>query len=360
MGNGQWAWRRGPLACVGVVVLAVAGIGGAAGLGGCSQRDDEQTVVLYSSVDGYLLREIVAKINERTGLRVEVVGDTELTKTTGLVERVLSERGRPRADVWWSSEAFGTIRLAREGVLTPIGVEPDAGAIWPAQLRGQDDLWIGFAQRARVIAYASDRVDASDAPTSLAELTGERWRGRVGIARPQFGTTRGHMAALVELWGEDVFEDWLAAMKANGVRVLDGNATVVREIARGTIDVGLTDTDDVFAAQREGLHVGLVYERLDEPRDGEAWSPGAMVMPNTVALVANGPNPHNAAKLIEAILSEQTERAMMESDSRNFPVRETLLQGSAVPTPEGVMEIQLEQVADRVARAIEICERVLR
>ncbi len=356
MGNGQWAWHRGLLAVVGVVVLAMAGIGG------CSERDDEQRVVLYSSVDGYLLREIIANIEERTGLRVKIQGDTELTKTTGLVERVLSERGRRRADVWWSSEAFGTIRLAREGVLAPMGVEPDAGegATWPAQLRGKDDLWIGFAQRARVIAYASDRVDAGDAPTSLADLTHERWRGRVGIARPQFGTTRGHMAALVELWGADVFEAWLRAMTANGVRVLDGNATVVREIARGTIDVGLTDTDDVFAAQREGLKVGLVYERLDEPRDGEAWSPGAMVMPNTVAMVAGGPNPKGAALLIEAILSEATERAMMASDSRNFPVRRGLMAEMDVATPRDVMQIDLERVADRVGVAIEICERVLR
>ncbi len=337
-------------------------VGGLIGIAACSERDDENTVVLYSSVDGYLLRQIVENIEQRTGLRVEIVGDSELTKTTGLVERVLSERTRPRADVWWSSEAFGTIRLAREGELSPIGVEieQDDGEAWPAHLRGEDDRWIGFAQRARVIAYASDRLQSEDAPTSLAELAEPRWRGRVGIARPQFGTTRGHMAALAELWGPEVFEAWLSALRENGVRVLDGNATVVREIARGTIDVGLTDTDDVFAAQREGLTVDLVYERLEEPEDGTPWSPGAMVMPNTVARIAGGANREGATMLIEAILDARTARAMMASDSRNFPVRASLREEMDVPQPSDVMEIDLERVADRVPEAMAICERVLR
>lgn len=46
-----------------------------------------------------------------------------------------------------------------------------------------------------------------------------------------------------------------------------------------------------------------------------------MVMPNTVARVRGGANPEGATRLIEEILSERTERLMMESDSRNFPVR---------------------------------------
>lgn len=333
-------------------LLRVALLGALISLGviGCGGETPDR-VVLYSSVDDYLLREVIARIERETGLRVEVVGDTELTKTTGLVERLIAERDRARADVWWSSEAFGTIRLAREGVLSALGV---AG-------RDGDALWADLAPRARVIAYASDRLAIEEVPRSLAELTDARFRGRVGIARPQFGTTRGHMGALRAVWGEGVYGDWVGAMRANGVRILEGNASVVREIARGTIDIGLTDSDDVFAARREGQRVAYVYERRDEERAGEAWSPGVMVMPNTVARVRGGANPEGATALIEEILSERTERLMMESDSRNFPVRESVRRDGEArglwdemgpPSEEMVMRVALQEAESAIESAI--------
>jgi iron(III) transport system substrate-binding protein len=70
-------------------------------------------VVLYSSVDDFLLREVVAAFEAESGVRVRLVGDTEATKTTGLVERLLAERGRPREDVWWSSRARRDTALRR-------------------------------------------------------------------------------------------------------------------------------------------------------------------------------------------------------------------------------------------------------
>ena len=75
----------------------------------CDRSAPAPTVTLYSSIDGTILREVVAAYEAETGVTVNVLGDTEATKTTGLVERVLAERDRPRADAWWSSEPFGTL-----------------------------------------------------------------------------------------------------------------------------------------------------------------------------------------------------------------------------------------------------------
>lgn len=329
--------------------------GAICGLGACRRRANGDDLVLYSSVDDYLLREVLADLRTRTGLRVRVLGDTELTKTTGLVERLLREGLSTPCDVWWSSEPFGTIRLARSGLLESIGVDLRLGDGSPWPIRDKDGLWVGFAQRARVIAFAPRRVE--EPPTSLAELADDHWRGRVGIARPQFGTTRGHMGALVHLWGEGVFERWLASLVEGGMRVLEGNAAVVREIARGTIDVGLTDSDDVFSARAQGLDVGLAFERKEPARVGEAYPTGTMMLPNTVARV-RGSNPRSG-ELIAQILSERTERLMMRSDSHNYPVRPSLRAEIEVPVPDAVMDVDLERVGDEIPRAMAICERVL-
>ncbi len=331
------------------------------GLSACERgapAPESPRVVLYSSADDYVLREVVADFERETGIEVLLVGDTEATKTTGLVTRLLAERDDPRADVWWSSEPFGTIALAREGVLDTgtAGILGDRRAAWPARLVAPDGSWVGIAQRARVLGYSTARVP--EPPGALAELTSPEWRGRVGIARPQFGTTRGHMAMLVRAWGADAFEAWLAALRDNGVRVYDGNATVVRKIAEGEIDVGLTDTDDVWVAQRNGWDVGYMFEAT-EPASAATFSPGPLLIPNTVSIVRGGPNPDAARRLAEYLILGPAERVLRASDSRNYPVKPEVAPNAAAPRPESPASIPLDDIADRVDDAMAICERVL-
>lgn len=314
-------------------------------------------VVLYSSVDDYVLREAVAAFEASTGLEVDVVGDTEATKTTGLVQRLLAEAPDPRADVWWSSEPFGTIRLARAGVLAGSRVARAEAAGWPGRLRGEGDRWYGFAQRARVIAYHTGRVGISEVPRTLAELTSPRWRGRVGIADPRFGTTRGHVAALLAAWGEDDLRAWLDAVRANDIRVYDGNATVVRAIANGEIDVGVTDTDDVWAAQRNGAPIALVYEADDPMAIPPSYGP--LLLPNTAGVVAGGPSPEAARELLAAIVSPANERVLAESDSRNIPVYPELAAEFADLLPPSVWEVDLAEVASHDERAVSIASESL-
>ena len=74
-----------------------------------------------------MAHQLVDAFEARTGISVLLVGDTEATKTTGLVQRLRAEQNSPRADVFWSSEIFQTIRLAQESHFrTHSGPEADA------------------------------------------------------------------------------------------------------------------------------------------------------------------------------------------------------------------------------------------
>ena len=140
-----------------------------------------------------------------------------------------------------------------------------------------DALGYGGGGRRGVFVCSTSRVDTP--PTALRELTAEPWRGRGGRARAAFGTTRGHMAWLSERWGEDELRAWGEAMRANDLRLYDGNATVVRKVAEGEIDVALTDTDDVLVGLRNGWDVAMAFEAVEDPTSpgAERWtSPGPM------------------------------------------------------------------------------------
>ncbi len=353
-------------------------------------------IVLYSSVDDAFLREIVALFHNQHDERCEIklVGDTEATKTTGLVQRLIAEKDAPRADVWWSSEALGTAMLAREGVLAPhrpAAIERDLpeGTEWPKELA--HERWTGFACRARVIVVNTKRVPEGERPARLRDLTEPQWRGRIGIARPQFGTTRGQFAALLAEHGEAAFSAWLQGLKANAVKLFDGNATVIRACASGEIDVGLTDTDDVWAGMARGWPVTMVFEAREQevgeggrpnetPHPGplpqgerEQKRPGAegeareslasigpLLIPNTIGLVAGGPNPDGGRALIEFLLGAEVERALTRSESKNLPMRPGLLAEYPDTRVPGAWGVDWATALEAMPKALEMVEEALR
>jgi iron(III) transport system substrate-binding protein len=331
------------------LVCAVAAV-----VGGCS--DDR--VVLYVSADDYVVREVIERFTETTGIEVNVVGDTEAAKTTGLANRLRAERDRPRADVFWSSECFMMIQLAQEGLLDPH--DSPAVAHWPADFHDADRLWHGFGLRARVIVYAPDRVEPVHVPDQWSDLKHERWKGRIVMADPRFGTTRGHMGVMKWFWERELpgaFNAFLEFLADNDVRLLtSGNAGVVQAVASGEADIGLTDTDDVWAAQRNGAKVDLVYPYHGIPgKRGD----GTLVIPNTVALVKGGSHRADAIRLVDFLLSEEVERLLVESDSHNVPVRESLAAAHpqyAVPHP---LRVDWAQATAEMDGAVDEAMRLL-
>lgn len=357
--------------------MAFSLIGAALVLLGCARGGDEtqattpetsQRVTLYTSVDDEFARMVVAQFEQDTGIRVDVLGDTEATKTTGLVTRLQSEKDDPTCDVWWSSEPMGTILLARDGVLEPGAMEGAVSADWPSAFRADDWTWVGTALRRRVIVYAPGRVDSP--PTSMHELIDPAFKGRVGMARPQFGTTRIHMSLLAAKWGVDGLEDWLTKLEANNVRLYDGNATVVRAVAMGEIDVAMTDTDDVWSGQRNGWDVRFTTEPAYDPSaiSGDrryALPADQILIPNTVAIVKDAPNPEPARQLAAYLSSPTVERLLYESTSGNHPVNGALREELGLP-PLGTGDASgadalpsYEDASGLVEQAMEVCERVL-
>ncbi|MBL8885200.1 MAG: extracellular solute-binding protein [Phycisphaerales bacterium] len=277
---------------VGVLVGVLSGMF-ALGLAACDSKSESSidrvpngSIVLYVSADDALFRPVIKSFEEKTGTKVQIVGDTEATKTFGLVRRLLDERDKPKADLFWCSEPIGVIRLADTGVLRQV----------PASLDPTKPLWLPLAYRARVIAFHTGRLSADAEPRRLGDLLKPELKGKVGLARPQFGTTRTHMAALLTEFGEQRFEAFVRALKANGARVYDGNSMVVQAIAQGEISAGLTDSDDVEAGKAEKWPVGSRGGTADLETSQPGQPDGAMlIMPHVLGFVAH-PGDADAAR----------------------------------------------------------------
>lgn len=337
-----WAWW---LCVLGLLVVAGCERGGAGGGAG-------KSVVLYSSVDGEILRPIVDLYEQRTGVRVLLVGDTEATKTTGLVQRVIAERGRPGADVWWSSEILGTLRLAREGLLEPHKIGDESA--WPEWLREPTGLWHAMALRPRVVVYRTGKHAELDAapPRTIEDLLRPALKGRIGMARPAFGTTRGHVAVLRATMGAEGYEGLLRKLADHGLRLYDGNAAVVRAVANGEIDAALTDLDDVVAGRANGWPVASAA-----PGDGQPTL--GVLTPNSLALVRGGPNTEAGRALLEYLLSPEVEKELAAGDWKAVPARAELRDAASQAWWVAMADVDWTRAGSEANDAIDAAERIL-
>jgi len=280
-------------------------------------------VTVYVSTDRVFSEPVLREYERRSGVRVNVVYDTEETKSTGLANRLLAERERPQADVFWSNEPVRTLVLKARGVLAPYR-SPSADGI-PAAFVDPAGYWTGFSARVRVIAYNTKLVGEGEAPRSIFDLADPKWRGQVAIADPRFGSTSFHVAALYAEIGDARVDAFFQRLKANDVRIVDGNSVVRDLVARGEVTVGLTDTDDVNVAIEDGQPVAMILP------DEDGW--GAPVMPNMVSLIANAPHPEEGRRVIDYLLSPDVERQLAASAAVQIPLH------PGIPGPKNIPPI---------------------
>jgi iron(III) transport system substrate-binding protein len=286
---------------------------------GCKRSKGE--VVVYTSVDQVFSEPIFREFEQATGIAVRAVYDTEETKSTGVVNRLLAESSRPRADVFWANDPVRPLLLVRRRMAASY-LSPNAAVI-PASFKASDGRWTDFAARVRVLLVNHNRVAEAETPRSLDAFVDPRWQGQAAIANPVFGTTTMHVAALFVVWGDDKARAFMTALKRNGIRVASSNGEVKRLVASGEVAFGVMDNDDASEALKDGAPVRVVYP------DQEGM--GTLLMPTAEILLQGAPHPESGRKLVDFLLSARVEQEMAERAS-HIPLRPGLTVPADVPT----------------------------
>src|SRR5262245_50485478 len=231
---------------------AVAAVSGCSGQGEAPDYRAGKEVIVYCALDREFSEPILNGFGRQTHILPAAKFDIESTKTVGLVSEIMAEAKRPRCDVFWNNEILNTLRLEKLGLLEPYRTA--AADAFDSRWKSPDGTWYGFAARARVL-IVNKNLAGKDKPRSIMEMTDPKWRGKIGMAKPLFGTTATHAACLFAVWGDDKAEDFFRRLKANDVQILGGNRRVAEAVAAGQLAFGLTDTDDAIAELEQGMSV---------------------------------------------------------------------------------------------------------
>jgi iron(III) transport system substrate-binding protein len=305
----------------------------------------ETSVVVYSALDQEFAEPVLKRETAAAGISLRAKFDVESTKTVGLANTLIAEAVQPRCDLFWNNEILNTIRLKDRGVLQPF--RPSHADEVPAAFKDADGMWYGFAARARILLVNTKLVPESARPKGLADLVEPGRKGKIGIAKPLFGTTATHAACLFAAWGEEKASKYFRDLKANGVLVFSGNKQVATAVGAGQIEVGLTDTDDAMGEIEAGSPVAIVYP------DRSPGELGTLFIPNTLAMIKGAPHADAAGRLADRIVSPEVEVALAEGPSAQIPLLTSTKKPARVETPATVhpMGVDFREAAGQWDRA---------
>lgn len=317
---------RSSAAVTAAAALALAGCGGdgddAGPTGSTNPDSDAGSLVVYSGRGEELVQPVINEFQEATGIDVSVrYGDT-----AQLAAQLLEEGDRTQADVYFAQDGGALGALTKAGMLAEL---PDELLeIVDPRFRAADGSWVGTSGRARVIVYDADKLDESDVPDSVSELTDPEWNGRVGIA-PGNASFEAFVTAIRVLHGDDAARDWLEGMAANNVERFDNNRLILAAVNDGVIELGLINHYYWFEQVAE-LGPDAVPSRLKFLPGGDA---GALVNVAGVGILDSTEERAAAERFVEYLLGEQAQTYFAE-ETKEYP----LLDG--VPTADDLPPLE--------------------
>ena len=286
-------------------------------LTGCSASDEQASDVneltIYSGRSEEFIAPFFAEWEQQTGITLNIrYGDS-----AELAAQILEEGSNSPADLFLSQDAGSLGAVSEAGLFTQLS-DQIATAI-PATYVAANRNWVGVTGRARVFAYAPDRVKVL--PQSVTDLTKPEYKNQIGIA-PTNASFQAFLTALIENKGAAFAKNWLKALQANGVKIYAKNSAIVEAIDKGEISIGLVNHYYIWEVS-EGLG------RAINVKNGffAAGDLGNLINVSGAGVLASSKKIAAAEDLIN-FLTSAASQAKFVSDTHEY----SLISGAPAPT----------------------------
>jgi iron(III) transport system substrate-binding protein len=293
-------------------------------LSGCSSSNEQATEVteltVYSGRSEEFIAPFFAEWEAQSGITLNIrYGDS-----AELAAQILEEGSNSPADLFLSQDAGSLGAVAAAGLFTQL--RDEIAAAIPAQYVAANRNWVGVTGRARVFAYAPDRVKVL--PQSIADLTKPEYKNQVGIA-PTNASFQAFLTALIESKGADFAKSWLKGLQANGVKIYPKNSAIVEAIDKGEISIGLVNHYYIWEVS-EGLGRAInVKNGFFAPGDL-----GNLINVSGAGVLASSTKYAAAEDLIN-FLTSASSQAKFVSETHEY----SLISGAAAPTDVPALDL---------------------
>ena len=277
------------------------------------------------------------------------------------VNQLIEEGDSPQADLMYSQDPGALAALHDEGLLQEL--PEDVVDAVPEIYREPDGYWTGVTGRVRAVQYNRERLieetafeSGDDLPTDILDYaTDERLQGIIST-RPNSGTFRGFIQAMVERKGEDVTRDWLSDMvEKQDIEPFTSGSDQAEAINRGG------DDDPIVALGNSYYAARILNEDSDAPirvtfTEGDA---GSLFSIAGIGITQQTGDPELVGEFIRHLFAKEGQEFMMEANGE-YPVVEGIDYVGDLPDLEELnpptfdisqFDMELQDAADLIVDA---------
>ena len=253
--------------------------------------------------------QLYEKFTSETGIKVNVVSG----KDKALQKRIKEEGINSKADLYITADAGRLGSFDKDGMFQKTTSSFIKQKV-PETLRS--DNWTGIAKRARIIFYSKDRVsDEEIKDLRYEDLANDIWKNRIVIRKSDNIYNQSLIASLIQNNGKNKIQSWLKNFVSNFARSPKGNDRAqILAVAAGEADLAIANTY-YYALMLSGQKG---KEQKEAAKKVTPYFPnqndrGTHINISGVGILKNSPNPENALKLIEFLLTEKAQKHIVEN-----------------------------------------------
>jgi ABC-type Fe3+ transport system substrate-binding protein len=225
-------------------------------------------------------------------------------------------RSRPEADIFWVSavDAFQTLKA--DGLLDKVALPRETLARIPAKvgsfpLHDPDGYYWGFAVSGYGLMWNTRylALHKLPAPREWTDLADPRYHGHLVISAPsRSGTAHLTIEVILQAYGWE--KGWALLLQTGGNMgaITERSFGVPEAVVSGQYGVGVVIDFFGLSAIASGQPIDFVYPSLTS------------VVPASVAVVKNGPNPANARAFVEYLLGDEGQQRLFAPEIGRLPV----------------------------------------
>lgn len=254
-------------------------------------------LLIYTPHGQDLLRDFVARykqIHPEADVQFLDMGSQEVLR------RVIAERNRPQADLWWGAAHTTFQTAADENLLAPY--RPTWADKVSSTAHDAHDRWYGTYETPEVIVYNSEAVRAEDAPRDWDDVLDPKWRDKVLIRNPNpSDTMRAIFGALIWRFYKDTGSpdkgyDWLRRLDGNVHEYTADGTLLMQKIARREGLISFWDMPDVrLFKEQKGLPVAYAIPTSGTP-----------VVIDGIAILRGAPHEEEARRFYEFVTTTES------------------------------------------------------
>jgi iron(III) transport system substrate-binding protein len=268
-----------------------------------AQPKDTNEINIYSARNYDVDKDLLLRFESETGIKVNLFEG----KGDELIERLKLEKTDPIADIFMTVGAETLYPALQNDLLDDLDLDTIQASL-DAKFYG--DKWVALTKRARIIVY--DKVNNPNPPVkNLEDLTDPQYRGTILSRSSTSSYNLALMANHVQKDGYEATQQLAQGLVNNFARTPTGNdRDQAKSVIAGLGQYAIMNTYYVAAMERSAdaeevkvaQQLGLIYP--EQTHVNISW----------IAKIKNSPNPDNAQRLIEFLLSAP---AQQEYANRN-------------------------------------------